>query len=92
MIVIDPMHNLFLGSAKRLLKMWKELGYLDRLNLEKIKERTDEFIIPNDIWKTPRKVVGCFDGFDVGGYKNWVLLFSLLSFSTKICPSMSLFF
>ena len=35
MTVTDPMHNLFLGSAKRLLKMWKELGYLDIANLEK---------------------------------------------------------
>ena len=40
MTVIDPMHNLFLGSAKRLLKMCKELGHLDRANFEKIQERT----------------------------------------------------
>ena len=38
MTVIDPMHNLFLGYAKRLLKMWKELRYLDRANLEKNSE------------------------------------------------------
>ena len=46
MIVIDPMHNLFLGPAKQLLKMWKELGYLDRANLEKIQETTEELITP----------------------------------------------
>ena len=79
MTVIDPIHNLFLGSAKRLLKMWKELGYLDRVNLEKIQERAEEFIILHDVGKIPRKIVSCFDGFNADEYKNWVLLFSLYS-------------
>ena len=79
MIVIDPMHNLFLGPAKQLLKMWKELGYLDRGNLEKIQESTEEFITPQDVAKIPRKIVSCFDGFNADEYKNWVLLFSLYS-------------
>ena len=56
MTVIDPMHNLFLGSVKNLLKIWKELGYLNKANLEKIQEKADSFIIPHDVgkisWKT----------------------------------------
>lgn len=39
MSVIDPMHNLFLGSVKNLSKIWKELGYLNKENLEKIQEK-----------------------------------------------------
>ena len=79
MTVIDPLQNLFLGSAKRILKMWKELGYLDRGNLEKIQEHTEEFITPHDVGKIPRNIVSCFDGFNADEFKNWVLLFSLYS-------------
>ena len=49
MTVIDPMHNLFLGPVKNLLKIWKELGYLNKANLEKIQEKADSFIIPHDV-------------------------------------------
>ena len=66
MTATGPMQNLFLGSVKRLLKVWKELGYLNRLNLEKIQERTNQFIILHDVGKIPRKIVGCFDGSDAG--------------------------
>ena len=37
--------------------MWKELGYLDRANLDKIQERTEDFIIPHDVGKIPGKIV-----------------------------------
>ena len=72
MTVIDPMHNLFLGSVKNLLKIWKELGYLNKANLEKIQEKTDSFIIPHDVGKIPRKIISGFDGFNADKYKNHI--------------------
>ena len=68
MTVIDPMHNFFLGSVKSLFKIWKELGYLDESNLEKIQEKTDSFIILHDVGKIPRKIIYELDGFNVDEY------------------------
>lgn len=79
MTVIDPMHNFFLGSVKSLFKIWKELGYLDESNLEKIQEKTDSFIILHDVGKIPRKILYELDGFNVDEYKNVLLLFSIYS-------------
>lgn len=79
MTIVDPMHNIFLGSAKHLLKIWKNLGYLNKNNLILMQERADAFIIPHDIGKIPRKIVSSFDGFNADEYKNWTLLFSLVA-------------
>ena len=47
--------------------------------MRKIQKCTEEFIIPHDAGKIPKKIVSCFDGFNADEYKNWVLLFSLYS-------------
>ena len=38
----------------------------------------DNFVVPNDVGKIPRKIVSSFDGFNTDEYKNW-LLFSVYS-------------
>ena len=77
MNIVDPMHNLFLGSAKHLLKVFKENGYLSKSNLKKKQEKTDSFVVPHDVGKILSKIVSSFDGFNADEYKNWLLLFSL---------------
>ena len=77
MTVIDPMHNLFHGTAKHFLKIWKNLGYLNKDKLDLMQEKTDQFVVPHNIGKIPRKTSSCFDGFDADEYKNWVMLFSI---------------
>lgn len=79
MSIVDPMHNLFLGTSKHLLKIWKELGYLSKPTLEKIQQKTDSFVVPADVGKIPNKIVSSFDGFTADEYKNWTLLFSIFS-------------
>ena len=37
--IVDPIHNLFLGSAKHLLKVFEENMYLFKSNLEKIQKK-----------------------------------------------------
>lgn len=78
MAIVDPMHNLFLGTAKHMLKIWKELGYLNKPALESIQEKCDQFTIPCDVGKLPRKIVSGFDGFTADEFKNWTSLFSLV--------------
>lgn len=89
MTVIDSIHNLFLGSVKNLLKIWKELGYLNKANLEKIQEKKDSFIITHEVGKIPKKIICGFDGFNADEYKTVLLLFSIYSLY-GIIPSRDL--
>lgn len=83
------MHNLFVGTAEKILTIWKELGYLNKAALEELQERTDQFVIPSDIGKISRKIVSSFDGFNTDEYKNWTMLFSLYALK-KVIPSRHL--
>ena len=41
MCVVDPMHNLLLGTAKHMLELWKSLGILSSKQYDEIQDRVD---------------------------------------------------
>ena len=43
--LIDPMHNFYLGTAKHMVKIWKDRGLLNQENLILIQSRIDEINI-----------------------------------------------
>ena len=47
------MHNLYLGTAKNILKVWKERGYLQKNQLEQLQEKVHECVVRRDIGKIP---------------------------------------
>ena len=63
MCTIDPMHNLFMGTAKLMIRIWKELKFIDRNAQEKMQEKANQFVVPSSIGKLPKKNVTGFDGF-----------------------------
>lgn len=78
MTIIDPMHNLFLGTSKKIISLWKEIGYLSQENLLLIQERVDCAICPSDMGKLPKKIFDLhFEGFTADELKTWTLIFSL---------------
>ena len=58
------------GTAKNILKIWKELGYLDKAALAKVQERIREFVVPHDVGKIPKITESGFDRFSADKYKN----------------------
>ena len=51
MLLIDPMHNLFLGTAKRMLHVWDDHKVLDLSNkstCEQIQSKIDNMHIPTE--------------------------------------------
>lgn len=46
MTIIDPMHNLFLGTAKRMLTVWKDQKLLLPEHFDKIQEKISMVICP----------------------------------------------
>lgn len=75
--VIDPMHNLFLGTAKKMFKLWVENDILSTSHLEKIEERLESVNLLTDIGRIPTHISGNYGVFSAAEWKNWVTIFSL---------------
>ena len=78
-VVIDPMHNLFLGIAKHTLKVWKESGVLNEKDFTLLQKRVNAFQPPPEIGRIPTKISTGFSGFTADQWKNWVCYYSLFS-------------
>ena len=78
--IIDPTHNLFLGTAKRVMKkIWIENGILTRDDMKAIQARVDSIRAPSGIGRIPRKVSSSFGGFTAEQWKNWVIVYSMFA-------------
>lgn len=78
MAIVDPMHNLFLGTAKNMINVWKKNGILNDISLQQIQEKVDKAEVPSDVGKLPGKIDKfSFDGFTADEIKNWTLIFSI---------------
>ena len=77
MCIVDPMHNLLLGTAKKMMEIWKCNDLINEKNMAVIQECVNTFITPHDIGRLPFKIVSKFSGFTADQWKNWVLFYSL---------------
>ena len=84
--VIDPMHNMFLGTAKRMVGIWKEKGMLSPEIFDKTQALVDRFVVPPDVGIIPHKISSGFASFTADQWKNWTILFSLVALK-DILPS-----
>ena len=75
--IIDPMHCLFLGIAKKVFKIWLSNDIISEDQLVHIQKRVDEFRCPPDIGRIPYKIVSKVSGLKADQWKNWTLYFSL---------------
>lgn len=79
MCVVDPMHNLLLGTAKHITEIWKSSGILTSKDFDIIQEKVDSMVTPTDIGRIPFKIASKFSGFTAEQWKNWVVYYSLFS-------------
>ena len=77
MLVIDPMHNLFFGTAKHMLKLWFQLNLVKRVTCNICKNNVDDMIVPADVSRVPHKIQSGFSGFTADQLKNWVTIYSI---------------
>ena len=67
MHTIDPMHNLFLGTARHMVKdIWlknNELSILSKHDLLEIQERVDRCEVPSTMGCIPHKIAANFSSF-----------------------------
>ena len=79
MLIIDPMHNLFLGTAKRIKNIWMNDNnpLFTSTEIQTIQDRVNSMNVPSDIGRIPRKIETKFSGLTADQYKNWVVLYSI---------------
>ena len=76
MHVIDPMHNLLLGTAKHAMEVWLKQELILPLHFSKISSCVARIQCPRDIGRLPIKITSSFSGFTADQWKAWVLIFS----------------
>ena len=75
MLAIDPMHDLFLGSGKHILKdIWMELRLVTDKQFTLIQNRVDRIVSPPDIERIPNKIRSGFASFIAVQKLDFVLL------------------
>ena len=76
--VVDPMHNLLLGTAKHMMQIWTKHGILSYQSFVTIEERVRSITTPKDIGRLPQKISFSFSGFTADQWKNWTTIFSIV--------------
>ena len=77
MLIIDPMHNLLLGTGKHMLSIWLEHRLLSPSQFQQLQECVDSFVVPSDMGRIPRKIETGFSSFTADQFKNWITVFSI---------------
>ena len=75
--VVEPMHNLFLGTAKKCFSFWVEKELLSTGDLETIGERVRKMKVSTDLGRLPTTISSNYGQFTAEEWKNWVLIYSL---------------
>ena len=73
--VIDPMHNLFLGAAKYVFKLWAE-NVFSKAQLKELSTKIDELNTATFIGRIPRKIGTNYGNYNAEEWKDWTLTFS----------------
>ena len=79
-LVIDPMHNLFLGIAQWIVrKLWIEGNKITKTDLETMERRAKGIKIPADLGRIPYKIATGegFSGFTADQWKTFVLVYAI---------------
>ena len=77
--IIDIMHNMFLGTPKRIMYHWIDNGFISKRSLEDIQDTVKKCIVPSSVGRIPYKIASSFAHLTADEWKNWTLLFSLIA-------------
>lgn len=73
--IIDPMHNLLLGTAKHVINLWIKKEIICDKQFEDIQKCVDSFSLPNDIGRIPYKISSGISSFKADQWRSWIVIF-----------------
>src|SRR5206468_12924530 len=79
-LIFDPMHCLFLGIAKWILKkLWIDGGKLSKSDLKLMENRAKQIKLPADMGRIPYKISTGegFSGFTADQWKTFILIYAI---------------
>ena len=76
MHVIDPMHNLLLGTGKHMMEVWTEHDILNKQNFRKLEDIVSNINTLKSVGHLPVKIGSSFAGFSADQWRNWTTVFS----------------
>ena len=76
--IIDPMHNLFLGTSKHCMELWTQKGIISRSDFAKMEERMSRLSAPHSMGRLPLKIASGFSGFTADQWRNWTICYSVI--------------
>ncbi|OAD79047.1 hypothetical protein PHYBLDRAFT_164129 [Phycomyces blakesleeanus NRRL 1555(-)] len=76
--IVDPMHNLFLGTAKRMISVWKDLRYLPTAVLIRMQRLADGILVPPGYAILSTKIESGFPYMKADEWQSWCLIYSLV--------------
>ena len=80
MTVIDPMHCMYLGFAKHVIKrFWIEGKVVPASSFQAVQNTSAKVIFPSSIGHIPKNPLNSFPSFIADQLKNWTNIFSLFS-------------
>ncbi|KAK3107637.1 hypothetical protein FSP39_018865 [Pinctada imbricata] len=79
--VVEPMHNLFLGTAKKMFVTWIDRDIICKEDLVLISEKIKKLQTSSDIGRIPTNIASNYGTFTAEEWKNWVLIYSLFCLS-----------
>ena len=71
------MHNLFLGTAKSVFKMWVKDGIISKEGLQIIEKRIKSFEICVGHGRLPHNISANYGSYTASQWKNWTLVYSM---------------
>ena len=74
--VIEPMHNLFLGTAVYVFKLWAK-NVFSKAQLKELSKKIDELNTATFTGRIPRKIGTNYGNYTAEEWKNWTLTFSM---------------
>ncbi|KAG1443070.1 hypothetical protein G6F56_010808 [Rhizopus delemar] len=80
---VDPMHGLFLGTAKRMVKIWRthfnndtNSVYLTDSDLVEMQAEADQIVLPQQYTPIRRKIGSKFSDMKADEWRTWCLAYS----------------
>lgn len=86
--VVDPMHNLFLGTGKRVMQIWINQGILSKKDFQMIEKIVAKIKVPHHVHvgRISLKIASSYSGFTADEWRNWITIFSPIALKGLLDP------